>query len=120
MICFWTTGISYIGMETPISPRAIIMPSDTSIISSMFLIPGRFSILAIILQSLSLPLINFLIARISNLSLTNDWAMKSTLFYQEFNIAIVYINTASWLYIFQTPLVIKRNAFLIAPYFLIS
>ena len=48
IICFWMIGTSSNGTSTPKSPRATMIPSATSKISSTFLTPCILSILAMI------------------------------------------------------------------------
>ena len=52
MIFFWICGTWSAGISTPRSPRATMMPSAASRISSIFSTPSAFSILAIIPISL--------------------------------------------------------------------
>lgn len=48
MIIFWAKITSSTGISTPMSPRATMMPSDASRISSKLFRPSRFSILEMI------------------------------------------------------------------------
>ena len=76
---FCTDGTSMAGISTPRSPRAIIIPSAISQISSMFSTPERFSILAMI--SISAPPFSSRKRRISATSFfrdTKEAATKST------------------------------------------
>ena len=76
---FWIDGTSSAGISTPMSPRAIIMPSASAIMLSMFSTPCWFSIFAIILMSL--PPFSSRIWRscwTSSASRTKDAAIKST------------------------------------------
>ena len=78
IIIFWITGTSSHGISTPMSPRAIIIPSETSIIESMLSTPSPFSILAIML--IFQPPFSSKSRRISNTSSaerTKDAATKS-------------------------------------------
>mmetsp|Transcript_24424 Transcript_24424/g.37111 ORF Transcript_24424/g.37111 Transcript_24424/m.37111 type:complete len:203 (-) Transcript_24424:298-906(-) len=50
IIHFWAIQIFSMGISIPRSPRATMMPSATSKISSKFAIPSTFSILAMILM----------------------------------------------------------------------
>ena len=78
MMYFWTIGTSWVGISTPKSPRATMIPSDTDKISSMLSTPSWFSILEMIL-TFGRPSCSK-ISRISITSLarrTKDAAMKS-------------------------------------------
>ena len=78
MISFWITGTSSRGISTPMSPRAIIIPSATSIILSILSTPCWFSIFAIMFKSR--PPLSSRILRISSTSsavLVKEAAIKS-------------------------------------------
>ena len=79
MSSFCITGISSIGISTPRSPLAIIMPSETRIISSILLTPSLFSIFAMIRIS-EPPFFSrkAFISLISSALLVKDAATKST------------------------------------------
>ena len=78
---FCRAGTSMKGISTPRSPRATMMPSATSQISSTLSTPLRFSILA--MMSMSLPPLAFSRSRMactSDLEDTKEAATKSTPF----------------------------------------
>ena len=73
---FCTTGTSSIGISTPISPRATIIPSESSSISSIFSTPSWLSIFEIIFISCPpLSSNNFLICLTSSGLLINEAKM---------------------------------------------
>ena len=78
MICFWIFGPSPISSSTPRSPLATIIPFAASTISTMFSIPSRFSILAMIAISAPCAWKRLLSRSISEAFLTKDAAKYST------------------------------------------
>ena len=79
MIDFWIRGTSSAGTSTPKSPRATMIPSATSMISSMFSTPSTHSIFGnTLISGLPFSAINFLISNTSCFLLTNEAAMKFT------------------------------------------
>ena len=78
MSCFCSTGISSIGISTPRSPRATIMPSETRMMSSMFSTPSVFSIFAMMRMSRQLFFSSSLrIITISSAERVNEAAINS-------------------------------------------
>ena len=73
----WIPGICSIGTSIPKSPRAIIIPYEASIISSILSTPSWFSIFEIILISELCSSRIFWTARTSAAERTKEWAMKS-------------------------------------------
>ena len=73
----WMPGMRSMGTSMPRSPRAIMMPYEASMISSMLSTPSWFSILEIIFISLLCSSRIFCTASTSSLLRTNEWAMKS-------------------------------------------
>ena len=77
MMVFWMCGTCSAGISTPMSPRATMMPSLASMMSSRFSIPSAFSIFAMIWMEEPA---SFNIARISRTASavrTKEAAMKS-------------------------------------------
>mmetsp|Transcript_36070 Transcript_36070/g.60795 ORF Transcript_36070/g.60795 Transcript_36070/m.60795 type:complete len:203 (+) Transcript_36070:698-1306(+) len=77
---FCTMNIFSIGISIPRSPRATIMPSDSSKMSSKLSRPSLFSTLEMILMFLPASPITLRMCTTSDPLRTKDGAMKSTLF----------------------------------------
>ena len=78
IIIFWTIGTSSLGISTPMSPLATIIPSETWMIESILSTPSWLSILDMMWMSGALfSSSTFLISSTSEAFLTNDAAIKS-------------------------------------------
>ena len=75
---FWRMGTCSTGNSTPRSPRAIMMPSLSTMMSRIFLIASGISILAITFILLFLSLILFFRSVMSTVRRTNERATQSS------------------------------------------